>query len=213
MIIEEKIKSELKKINLEDYWDETLFGSIENHKIKYSIIDNNLIINLNNKSFIIMYGTSQSNCYSGNNFVPSNIISKSTNSSGTIINHCNSKGKTNTIYNESNGVIVKNDIKLGLINPDNNIVWKVANIEGTKTNCIVKLRLLDSTKFIRPIDPEYIFGGKCRCDSAYVEEIQEYNFDNEIISLLVKKIESLKSKNKILKEEIEILKKEKSVNN
>ena len=33
--------------------------------------------------------------------------------------------------------------------------------------------------------------------------------DNEIISLLVKKIESLKNKNKILKEEIEILNREK----
>lgn len=48
-------------------------------------------------------------------------------------------------------------------------VWKVANIEGTKTNYIVKLRLLDSSKFIRPIDSEYVFRGKCRYVSAYVE--------------------------------------------
>lgn len=179
IIIEEKIKLELKKINLKDYWDDKLFGQIENYKIKYNIIENNLVVNLNNNSVMIMCGTSQSDCYNGCDFIPSNIIYKSTNSSGTIINH-NTKGKTNNVYNESNGVIVKNDIKLGLIKPDNKIVWKVANIKGTKTNCIIKLRLLETTKFIRPVDSEYIFRGKCRCDSAYVEEIQEYNFDNEI---------------------------------
>ena len=53
-----------------------------------------------------MYGTTQSGCYFRINFIPSNIISKSTNSYCTIINHFNSEGKTKTIYNESNDIIL-----------------------------------------------------------------------------------------------------------
>ena len=53
-----------------------------------------------------MYGTTQSGFYYVNNLIPSNIISKSTNSSCIIINHSNSEGKTKTIYNESNDIIL-----------------------------------------------------------------------------------------------------------
>jgi hypothetical protein len=178
LIIEEKIRQCFIKINLNKYWDESLFGKINKNRIKYIMIDNNLILLLNNKSFIIMYGNKQGCSGNTNVFEPTNIIYKASKGKNTIINQ-KSNGSTKNIYEESNGVIVKNDIKMGIGKPENKIVWKVANILGTKNNCIIKLRLLESSKFIRPIDLEYIFRGKCRCDSAYVEEIQEYNFNEE----------------------------------
>lgn len=179
LIIREKIKMNYLKINLANYWIEELFGKIENNNISYYIDNDNLVINLNDKSFIIMCGINQS-CYTNENiFCPSNIIYKSSNSSGTIIRQ-NLNGNVKDIYKESNGVLVTNDIKIGLIKPESDILWKVGTINGMKKNCIIKLRLLESSNFIRPIDLEYIFRGKCRCDSALVEEIQEYNFEKEI---------------------------------
>lgn len=178
LIIKEKIKQSIIKINLNNYWNESLFGKIENNNIRHSFVDNNLIILLNSKSFIIMYGNKHGCSKNNNVFEPTNIIYKSSKGKNTIIRQ-NSNGNIKEIYKEDNGLIVKNDTRMGKINPENKIVWKVANILGTTNNCIIKLRLLDSSKFIRPIDLEYIYRGKCRCDSAYVEEIQEYNFNEE----------------------------------
>ena len=72
--------------------------------------------------------------------------------------------------------------------------------------CAIK-RLIDEKKIL------YTEELKKRYSIKYKKDEKELDEDNEIISLLVKKIESLKNKNKILKEEIEILRNEKSVNN
>jgi DNA polymerase III epsilon subunit-like protein len=76
--------------------------------------------------------------------------------------------------------------------------------------CAIK-RLIDEKKILYTEELKKRYSIKYKKEENLDEK--ELDEDNEIISLLVKKIESLKNKNKILKEEIEILRNEKSVNN
>jgi hypothetical protein len=177
------------------YFDTNLFGDIEKYVFTHVIEDDivkiilkdlefsksssNLLNPIQNEKLIIMCGMYDVINWFSNIFTPNNTLSSSStssvSSSNTTIKH-----NSNTVYKQSGGVVVKNDIKIGSIKPDSPIVWKVGSIKGTNKNCIIKLRLLDSSKFIKPVNSEHLYSGKCRCDSAIVEDIQEYRFDEEI---------------------------------
>lgn len=146
------------------------------------VLGNDLIMQ-NSNHFIIVCGFYDIINWIGGFFTNTNTVSHKTTITSDGVNST-VEHNNNEIFRQNNGVIVKNDMKIGILEEFPKTVWKVAKIKGTNTKCIIKLLLPDDTIFIRPFSCTnwngHLYTGKSRCNMAYVLAIQEYSFDREV---------------------------------